>query len=97
MASDPSFDRALIVRIVGMLAVLGILAALCARSRPDEGSGRFNMLLAILAKRQNPQVRWLLRRGEELPKLIGRPVVRLKPVPDAINPLWAHHTGSAFK
>ena len=51
----------------GMLAVQGILAALRARDLTGEGQRvRRNMLQAITC-RQNPQVRWLLREGEELP------------------------------
>ena len=44
------------------------------------------MLLAITC-RQNPQVRWLLRDGEELPQ---DQAASTETVPDAINPL-AHH------
>ena len=44
------------------------------------------MLLAITC-RQNPQVRWLLREGEELPH---DQAASTETVPDAINPL-AHH------
>ena len=44
------------------------------------------MLLAISC-RQNPQVRWLLREGEELPQ---DQAASTETVPDAINPL-AHH------
>lgn len=71
----------------GMLAVQGVVAAL--RARDLTGAGQrvdTDMLLAITC-RQNPQVRWLLREGEELPvdKASSTEVV-----PDAINPL-AHH------
>ena len=71
----------------GMLAVQGILAAL--RAREFTGRGQrvdTNMLLAITC-RQNPQVRWLLRDGEELPQ---DQAASTETVPDAINPL-AHH------
>ena len=70
----------------GMLAVQGILAALRARDLTGRGQRvDTNMLLAITC-RQNPQVRWLLREGEELPDQAAS----TETVPDAINPL-AHH------
>jgi crotonobetainyl-CoA:carnitine CoA-transferase CaiB-like acyl-CoA transferase len=71
----------------GTLAVLGILGAL--RARDVSGRGQrvdTNMLMAITC-RQNPQVRWLLREGEELPADRSSST---ETVPDAINPL-AHH------
>ena len=43
-------------------------------------------MLQALTCRQNPQVRWLLRDGEELPP----DGAKAKTVPDAVNPL-AHH------
>lgn len=71
----------------GMLAVQGILAALRARELTGRGQRvDTNMLLAISC-RQNPQVRWLLREGEELPQ---DQAASTETVPDAINPL-AHH------
>ncbi len=71
----------------GMLAVQGILAALRARDLTGRGQRvDVNMLQAITC-RQNPQVRWLLREGEELP--VDR-VASTETVSDAINPL-AHH------
>ena len=71
----------------GMLTVLGALAALRARDLTGRGQRiDANMLLAISC-RQNPQVRWLLREGEELP--LDR-ASSTEVVPDAINPL-AHH------
>ena len=71
----------------GMLAVQGILAALRARELTGRGQRvDTNMLLAITC-RQNPQVRWLLRDGEELPQ---DQAASTETVPDAINPL-AHH------
>jgi crotonobetainyl-CoA:carnitine CoA-transferase CaiB-like acyl-CoA transferase len=71
----------------GMLAVQGILAALRARDLTGRGQRvDLNMLKAITC-RQNPQVRWLLREGEELP--IDR-AASTETVSDAINPL-AHH------
>ena len=76
---DPSYFAA-------MLAVQGILAAL--RARDITGTGQrvdTNMLQAITC-RQNPQVRWLLRDGEQLPP----DGANAKAVPDAVNPL-AHH------
>jgi crotonobetainyl-CoA:carnitine CoA-transferase CaiB-like acyl-CoA transferase len=71
----------------GMLAVQGVLAALRARELTGRGQRvDTNMLLAITC-RQNPQVRWLLRDGEELPQ---DQAASTETVPDAINPL-AHH------
>ncbi len=71
----------------GMLAVQGILAALRARDLTGRGQRiDVNMLQAITC-RQNPQVRWLRREGEELP--IDR-AASTETVSDAINPL-AHH------
>ena len=71
----------------GMLAVQGVLAALRARDLTGRGQRvDLNMLKAITC-RQNPQVRWLLREGEELP--IDR-AASTETVSDAINPL-AHH------
>ena len=71
----------------GMLAVQGVLAALRARALTGRGQQvDTNMLLAITC-RQNPQVRWLLREGEELPQ---DQAASTETVPDAINPL-AHH------
>ena len=71
----------------GMLAVQGILAALRARELTGRGQRvDTNMLMAITC-RQNPQVRWLLRDGEELPQ---DQAASTETVPDAINPL-AHH------
>ena len=71
----------------GMLTAVGALAALRARALTGRGQQvDADMLLAITC-RQNPQVRWLLREGEELP--IDR-ASSTEVVPDAINPL-AHH------
>ncbi|HWS44964.1 MAG TPA: CoA transferase, partial [Acidimicrobiia bacterium] len=71
----------------GMLAVQGVLAALRARDLTGRGQlVETNMLMAITC-RQNPQVRWLLRDGEQLP--LDR-AASTESVPDAINPL-AHH------
>jgi crotonobetainyl-CoA:carnitine CoA-transferase CaiB-like acyl-CoA transferase len=71
----------------GMLAIQGILAALRARDLTGRGQRvDLNMLKAITC-RQNPQVRWLLRDGEQLP--IDRSA-STETVSDAINPL-AHH------
>jgi crotonobetainyl-CoA:carnitine CoA-transferase CaiB-like acyl-CoA transferase len=71
----------------GMLAVQGVLAALRARDLTGRGQlVETNMLIAITC-RQNPQVRWLLREGEQLP--LDR-AASTETVPDAINPL-AHH------
>jgi crotonobetainyl-CoA:carnitine CoA-transferase CaiB-like acyl-CoA transferase len=72
---------------IGMLAVQGILAALRARDLTGRGQlVDINMLQAITC-RQNPQVRWLLRDGEELPV---DQASSTEQVSDAINPL-AHH------
>jgi crotonobetainyl-CoA:carnitine CoA-transferase CaiB-like acyl-CoA transferase len=71
----------------GMLGVLGVLAALRARDLTGRGQRvDTNFLLAITC-RQNPQVRWLLREGEQLPP---DRAATTEAVPDAINPL-AHH------
>lgn len=71
----------------GMLTALGALAALRARDLTGQGQRiDANMLLGITC-RQNPQVRWLLRDGEELPP---DRAASTETVPDAINPL-AHH------
>ena len=55
----------------GMIAIQGILAAL--RVRDISGKGQFvaTSMLAALSCRQNPDIRWLLREGEELPSEIG--------------------------
>ena len=50
-----------------MLAVQGILAATRARDLTGEGQLVETTLVQALTCRQNPQVRWLLRDGEELP------------------------------
>lgn len=76
---DPSYFSA-------MLAVQGILAALRARDLTGRGQRVDTNMLQALTCRQNPQVRWLLRDGEELP-VDG---AKAKTVPDAVNPL-AHH------
>jgi crotonobetainyl-CoA:carnitine CoA-transferase CaiB-like acyl-CoA transferase len=78
-AKDPSYFSA-------MLAVQGILAALRARDLTGRGQRVDTNMLQALTCRQNPQVRWLLRDGEELP-VDG---AKAKAVPDAVNPL-AHH------
>jgi crotonobetainyl-CoA:carnitine CoA-transferase CaiB-like acyl-CoA transferase len=71
----------------GMLGTLGVLAALRARDLTGRGQRvDTNFLLAITC-RQNPQVRWLLRDGEQLPP---DRAATTEVVPDAINPL-AHH------
>jgi crotonobetainyl-CoA:carnitine CoA-transferase CaiB-like acyl-CoA transferase len=72
---------------VGMLTALGALAAIRARALTGRGQQvDADMLLAITC-RQNPQVRWILRDGEELP---ADKATSTETVPDAINPL-AHH------
>ena len=71
----------------GMLAVQGILAALRARDLTGRGQLVETNMLQAISCRQNPQVRWLLREGEELP--VDR-AASTETVPDAINPL-AHH------
>lgn len=78
-AKDPSYFSA-------MLAVQGILAAIRARDLTGRGQRVDTNMLQALTCRQNPQVRWLLREGEELP-VDG---AKAKTVPDAVNPL-AHH------
>lgn len=71
----------------GMLAIEGILAALRARDLTGMGQRLdINMLQAITC-RQNPQIRWLLREGEDLPADRANST---ESVSDAINPL-AHH------
>jgi crotonobetainyl-CoA:carnitine CoA-transferase CaiB-like acyl-CoA transferase len=71
----------------GMLTVLGALAALRARDLTGRGQRIDASMLLGITCRQNPQVRWLLRDGEELPKDRASST---KTVSDAINPL-AHH------
>jgi crotonobetainyl-CoA:carnitine CoA-transferase CaiB-like acyl-CoA transferase len=78
-AKDPSYFSA-------MLAVQGILAALRARDLTGRGQRVDTNMLKALTCRQNPQVRWILRDGEELPP----DGATTKTVPDAVNPL-AHH------
>jgi crotonobetainyl-CoA:carnitine CoA-transferase CaiB-like acyl-CoA transferase len=78
-AKDPSYFSA-------MLAVQGILAALRARDLTGRGQRVDTTMLHALTCRQNPQVRWLLRDGDELPP----DGAKAKTVPDAVNPL-AHH------
>jgi crotonobetainyl-CoA:carnitine CoA-transferase CaiB-like acyl-CoA transferase len=50
-----------------MLAVQGTIAALRARDLTGRGQLVTTSMLEALACRQNPNVRWLLREGEELP------------------------------
>jgi crotonobetainyl-CoA:carnitine CoA-transferase CaiB-like acyl-CoA transferase len=50
-----------------MLALQGILAALRVREITGEGQQVSATMLQGLTCRQNPAVRWLLRKGEELP------------------------------
>ncbi len=71
----------------GLLAVQGVLAALRARDLTGRGQRVDTNMLQALSCRQNPQVRWLLREGEELP--LDR-TASTETVSDAINPL-AHH------
>jgi crotonobetainyl-CoA:carnitine CoA-transferase CaiB-like acyl-CoA transferase len=71
----------------GTLVVQGVLAALRARDLTGRGQRVDTNMLQAITCRQNPQVRWLRREGEELP--IDR-AASTKTVPDAINPL-AHH------
>ena len=71
----------------GMLAVQGILAALRGRDLTGRGQQVDVNMLAAITCRQNPQVRWLLRKDEELP---ADRSASTESVPDAINPL-AHH------
>jgi crotonobetainyl-CoA:carnitine CoA-transferase CaiB-like acyl-CoA transferase len=71
----------------GMLAVQGILAALRARDLTGRGQRVDTNMLQAITCRQNPQVRWLLRDGEQLPT---DRAASTETVPDAINPL-AHH------
>jgi crotonobetainyl-CoA:carnitine CoA-transferase CaiB-like acyl-CoA transferase len=70
-----------------MLAVQGILAALRARDLTGKGQRVDTNMLQAISCRQNPQVRWLLREGEELPP---DKAASTATVSDAINPL-AHH------
>lgn len=70
-----------------MLTVGGALAALRARDLTGRGQRVDASMLRAITCRQNPQVRWLLREGEELP--LDR-AASTETVPDAINPL-AHH------
>ena len=71
----------------GMLTAHGALAALRARDLTGRGQRIDASLLLAISCRQNPQVRWLLREGEELP---ADRASSTEVVPDAINPL-AHH------
>ena len=71
----------------GMLALQGILAALRARDLTGRGQRIDTNMLQAITCRQNPQVRWLLREGEQLPP---DRAATTETVPDAINPL-AHH------
>lgn len=71
----------------GMLTAQGALAALRARDLTGRGQHIDASMLLAISCRQNPQVRWLLREGEELPADKGSST---EVVPDAINPL-AHH------
>ena len=71
----------------GMLAALGATAALRARDLTGRGQRIDANMLRAITCRQNPQVRWLLREGEDLP--LDR-ASSTEVVPDAINPL-AHH------
>ena len=71
----------------GMLTAQGALAALRARDLTGRGQRIDASMLMAISCRQNPQVRWLLREGEELPADKGSST---EVVPDAINPL-AHH------
>ena len=71
----------------GMLTALGALAALRARDLTGRGQRVDASMLLGITCRQNPQVRWLLREGEEMPPDRASST---ETVPDAINPL-AHH------
>jgi crotonobetainyl-CoA:carnitine CoA-transferase CaiB-like acyl-CoA transferase len=71
----------------GMLTALGALAALRARDLTGRGQRVDASMLLGITCRQNPQVRWLLREGEEMP---ADKASSTETVPDAINPL-AHH------
>jgi len=51
----------------GMIAIQGILAALRVRDLTGKGQHVETSMLAALSCRQNPDVRWMLRVGEELP------------------------------
>ena len=70
-----------------MLTALGALAALRARDLTGRGQRVDASMLLGITCRQNPQVRWLLREGEEMP---ADKASSTEIVPDAINPL-AHH------
>jgi crotonobetainyl-CoA:carnitine CoA-transferase CaiB-like acyl-CoA transferase len=70
-----------------MLAVQGVLAAIRARDLTGRGQRVDTNMLQAITCRQNPQVRWLLREGEDLPT---DRAASTETVPDAINPL-AHH------
>lgn len=71
----------------GMLAIQGILAALRARDLTGRGQRVESNMLQAITCRQNPQVRYILREGEELPP---DRAASAETVSDAINPL-AHH------
>jgi crotonobetainyl-CoA:carnitine CoA-transferase CaiB-like acyl-CoA transferase len=71
----------------GILSAIGALAALRARELTGRGQRVDASMLLGITCRQNPQVRWLLREGEELP---ADKASSTESVPDAINPL-AHH------
>lgn len=71
----------------GMLTVQGALAALRARDLTGRGQRIDASMLLAITCRLNPQVRWLLRDGEQLPPDRASST---EAVPDAINPL-AHH------
>lgn len=51
----------------GMIAIQGILAALRVRDLTGKGQHVETSMLAALSCRQNPDVRWMLRVGEQLP------------------------------
>lgn len=51
----------------GMIAIQGILAALRVRDLTGKGQHVETSMLASLSCRQNPDVRWMLRVGEQLP------------------------------
>lgn len=72
---------------VGMATVQGALAALRARDLTGRGQRIDASMLRAVSCRPNPQVRWLLREGEDLPLDLASST---ETVPDAINPL-AHH------
>ena len=52
----------------GMIAIQGILAALRVRDLTGKGQHVETSMLAALSCRQNPDVRWMLRVGEQLPQ-----------------------------